>query len=434
MSEPIEPVVAAPGSVASTLRIAVHDYAGHPFQFELSRALAHRGHTVRHFFFGGDRGPKGAAARQPDDNANFSVEAIELPWSYSKARFVRRFLADQFYARRVAARIAAFRPDVVLSGNTPLDVQAAIARTSRRCGAAFVFWVQDFYSVAMARLLASRWSGLGRLIARRYAHLERGLLCRSQAVVLISPDFRRWLPRRLARADTVVVIRNWGALRLIGGGPRSMVGAWAARNGVADRFVFMYTGTLALKHDPRLLLALADAFATDRAVLVVVIASGVNADALGRENAAHPRPNLVLLPLQPTTEFGEVLASADVLVSLLESEAGTFSVPSKLLNYLCANRPILLSGPPQNLASRVLAESDAGISCDADDTAGFLAAAQQLRAAPELRTRLGANGRAYAERNFGMETVTPCFEATFSAARARLPSHGTAVRETDLAR
>ena len=57
-------------------RIAVHDYCGHPFQFELSREFARRGHEVRHFFFPEDAGPKGATRRSPDDPAGFSVEPV----------------------------------------------------------------------------------------------------------------------------------------------------------------------------------------------------------------------------------------------------------------------------------------------------------------------------------------------------------------------
>ena len=32
------------------MRILVHDYAGHPFQVQLSRALAQRGHDVLHAY------------------------------------------------------------------------------------------------------------------------------------------------------------------------------------------------------------------------------------------------------------------------------------------------------------------------------------------------------------------------------------------------
>ncbi len=398
----------------TALRIAVHDYAGHPFQFELSRTLAARGHVVRHFFFGDDPGPKGSDRASPDDPAGFSVEAVRIDWRYSKDRFVRRYVGDRLYARAAARRVAAFRPDVVISGNTPLDAQAALSRVAARVGARFVFWVQDFYSLAIRSVLAGRWHGLGDLVCRHYADLERRTLERSHAVVLISPDFRSYLPSPLREEERVHVIRNWGALRSIT--PKGRGGnAWAARHGIGNRFVFMYSGTLGLKHDPSLLLALCDAFADDDEVAVVVVSAGVNADALRAANEARPRANLMLLPLQPIEEFSDVLGSADVLVSMLEDGAAEFSVPSKLLSYLCAGRPILLSAPSRNLASRVLAESGGGLAPAAADRDAFIASARRLRADAPLRARLGRSGREFAERNFDIAVIARRFEDAFAS-------------------
>jgi glycosyltransferase involved in cell wall biosynthesis len=126
--------------------------------------------------------------------------------------------------------------------------------------------------------------------------------------------------------------------------------------------------------------------------------------------AEHRLESLRLLPLQPATRFPEVLATGDVLVGLLETDAGTFSVPSKVQSYLCAGRPILLAAPSGNLAARNVASEDAGIVVGPQDQAGFAAAAAQLRDNPELRERLGANGRAYAVRTFDIIKITNCFE------------------------
>lgn len=60
------------------MRIAIHDYAGHPFQLQLSRELARRGHVIRHFYFGGDAGPKGATTRSDTDPDTFSIEPIQI--------------------------------------------------------------------------------------------------------------------------------------------------------------------------------------------------------------------------------------------------------------------------------------------------------------------------------------------------------------------
>ena len=160
-------MIDAAGPVAP-VRVAVHDYAGHPFQFELSRALAARGHVVRHFFFADDPGPKGDSAVLASDPATFSIEPITLGVAYRKDKFIRRFVTDYRYGWRVAERIKAFKPDVVISGNTPLDAQRAILGAARSCNARFVFWVQDFYGIAIERLLSGRWKGMGSLIARYY--------------------------------------------------------------------------------------------------------------------------------------------------------------------------------------------------------------------------------------------------------------------------
>src|SRR5262245_65296140 len=42
-----------------SLRILVHDFAGHPFQIDLSRALARRGHIVQHVYCGSYTSGKG---------------------------------------------------------------------------------------------------------------------------------------------------------------------------------------------------------------------------------------------------------------------------------------------------------------------------------------------------------------------------------------
>src|SRR5688572_25089026 len=105
------------------MRIIVHDYAGHPFQVQLSRALAARGHEVLHLYCGSTHTPRGELQRRPDDPAGFDIRDVTLAQMIPKTSFVRRFRLESDYGRRLVAACDAFQPEVILSANTPSIAQ-----------------------------------------------------------------------------------------------------------------------------------------------------------------------------------------------------------------------------------------------------------------------------------------------------------------------
>ena len=125
-----------------------------------------------------------------------------------------------------------------------------------------------------------------------------------------------------------------------------------------DDTVIVYAGTLGLKHQPAVLLDLANSLADRPDVKLIVASEGLGADWLREHD--HDR-RLVQLPFQPYDDLPLMLAAADVLVVLLEADAGTFSVPSKVLTYHCAGRAILGAMPAENLASRNIARVGSGV-------------------------------------------------------------------------
>src|SRR5512134_1876484 len=103
------------------LRIVVHDYVGHPFQAQLSRELARRGMDVLHLHCGSVRTGKGAV--DDADNQRLRVEGITLSREFARYSPWTRFRQEREYGLKASARIRDFRPDVVLSANTPLFAQ-----------------------------------------------------------------------------------------------------------------------------------------------------------------------------------------------------------------------------------------------------------------------------------------------------------------------
>lgn len=394
------------------MRLVVHDYVGHPFQAQLARALAARGHEVLHVHCAAFVTGKGRVEREPGDPPSLEFAVVGPDGEFAKYDPLRRLAHEARSGREVVQHVAQFRPDVVLSSNTPLFVQAQLQRWCRRDGVGFVFWQQDVISAAARRVLGRRSALVGAASEKSLAVIERRLLRRSDAVIVISEDFLPLLRRWGVDDVRTSVIENWGALDEVPVLPRE--NDWSREQGLDGRFVLLYSGTLGFKHDPGLLLELARwARGTDS--IVVVVSTGAGAEWLAREGADEPA--LRLLPYQPYERLPEVLASADVLVALLEPDAGSFSVPSKVLTYLCAARPLLVSVAQENLAARVVERSGGGVVVPPGDPEAMVRAAGELHAEPERRARLGRNARSYAEATFDLGAFADRFEEVLEAAR-----------------
>jgi len=121
-------------------------------------------------------------------------------------------------------------------------------------------------------------------------------------------------------------------------------------------------------------------------------------------------------------DYPDILGAADVLVALLEPTAGTFSVPSKVLSYLCAGRPVLAAIPPENLAARTIERAGAGLVVPSTDEEAFLVAAKQLLTDGALRVAAGRRARAYAESTFDTETITDQFQDVIERVMHRRPA------------
>lgn len=393
------------------MRIVVHDYAGHAFPTSLSRALAARGHEVVHAFASSLQTPRGELVRKPEDSPTLEFREIPMDPEYVRYKysFRRRRNMEVRYGKEVAKFITAWKPDAVLSGNTPTETQEPITRAAIADGGRFYYWVQDFYSLAVDKLLRRKIPVAGAWVGAWYRHLDRRQFGRSSRIIAITDDFAPILANEFGvEPSRVSVIPNWALIDEIPVLPKA--NEWSRRHGLQDYFVYLYAGTIGMKHNPGMLLELARRHSDDPSVRVVIVSEGIGADWLRKEAAVENLTNLVILPFQQFHDLPSVLASGDVLVGILEEEAGTFSVPSKTLSYLCAGRPLLLAVPLENLAARITRKHRAGLTVAPKDLEGFLSAASSLHESAALRNELAANARAYAEETFPIEKTAAIFD------------------------
>lgn len=400
------------------MRIVVHDYSGHVFQVQLSRSLARRGHEVLHMFSSSFLTPQGALQKTAEDPVGFTPQPIVLSEMVAKGNFVKRRRQDALHGRLAAEKIASFKPDAVLSANTPLDAQKLILGAAKQCNSRFVFWVQDLIGQAAFRLLGPRFPIVGKAAGRAFIRFEESLLRQSDAVVVISDDFLPYIPS--SRHAVTTVIENWAPLHEIPLRPRG--NSWAEAKGFADGLNFVYSGTIGLKHNHNLLVAMAEALKPIPGARVIVISEGDKAKLIAQERITRGLENLHVLPFQPFRDFPDALGAADVLMAILEPDAGVFSVPSKVLSCLCSGRPILAAMPQENLAAKIVASQGAGYVVAPNDVDAFVTQGLALAQNEQARTEMGRKGRAYAERTFEIESITDRFEEVLLARGASRPA------------
>jgi glycosyltransferase involved in cell wall biosynthesis len=386
----------------------IHDYAGHPFPVQLSRELARRGYEVFHLYFGYNLTPRGNLEIEDHDPAGLQIEGLYTKDPYNKYSFFTRWRQEIEYGKLLSEKIRKIKPDVVISAQTPLDSQREILNSCKKFDVRFIYWLQDVLGLAAYNLLHERYSYLGSMVGKYHIRMEKNLLRDSDHVVLIAEDFQPIIEGWGVSRDKITVIPNWAAMDEIPVRPK--VNQWSMEHQLDTKFCFLYTGSMGLKHNPELLIRLAEHYKDKENICVVVISEGLGAQWLLEQKESLSLNNLILMGYQDYEEMPDVLGSADILVAVLTSEASEFSVPSKVLSYLCAQRPVLVSIPKDNLVAKIIVDYQLGCAVPPMDINGFFNAAHDLIQHPDLCEMYGKNARAYAEEYFNIEKIGDSFE------------------------
>jgi len=415
------------------MRLIIHDYAGHAFTAQLARRLAEIGHNVLYISFADFGTPKGRVDREERDPPAFRTRSIRGTVPFNKENLLMRWRAERAYARMVCTVIEAEGADVILS-TAPIEVQCRIQDLCKQKRIAFVAWVQDIHSEAIKSVLSRRAAVLGWSAGRYYRRLESRFLARSDRVIVISEDFRNVLSRGdwNIPLDAVEVIHNWANLDEIPLLPKE--NEWAKEHISSDGLpVIIYSGTLARKHDPSLIMEIA----RNLPVAIFVFSEGAAVESLRSAGKMEGLNNLHVRPWIAQQDFPRMLAAADVALAIIEQDAATYSVPSKILSYMAAGKPIVASIPHDNLAAIKIAEANAGLVSDPTDRPRLIDNLGKLLRDEGLRVQLGRNARGYAESMFDVAEIAIRFEAILMEASVKRSgtkdtrSYGRSKRESE---
>lgn len=390
--------------------ISIIDFANYPFIRRFAGHLNHK-HPCAYLYHSGFQSPNQGQKK-------------EAPWEYpvdtggvfAKQNLIKRWFQERHWASAAVAVLDDLKPSLVIVANAPLEVVRVIQRWSEQRSTPFVYWMQDVHSYAIADALRRKLPVAGALVALYYRRLESQLLRASDRILLIADDHRRVLEDLEVPLDRARVLPNWSTIEDIPDvesetGLKAREQSWRAQHGLVGKRLLMYSGTLGLKHDPSMFVELAKACAADSSIGVVIISSGPDAEQLRVHASEQNLENLYVFPFVDYSMISTTLQAAEILLAILEPEAARFSVPSKILTYACAGRPVVVAMSTDNAAARLIGDVGFGTVTPAGDTDAFVAAVRTLLDKPESAKEFGRRGRKYAEANFTMSVIEERFVA-----------------------
>lgn len=414
------------------MRIHLHDFSGHPFQAELSRELAARGHTVEHAYATQYPSGKGNLEKLAGDPETLRFHGITAARAFEKYSPVGRLRFERAFARAWVQHLERSRPDCVVACNVPLFALDSFSSVMARSGRPWVLWHQDLFSSAIGDEISKRLPAPVRPAARRWVTgVEKNLVRSASQVIAIGEEFRRAYGQWGLDVGHVSVIPNWAPIGDIV--PRPRDNSWARAHLSGDRELrLLYAGTLGRKHNPLLLAdLLRAALETGIRARLVVASEGEGIDVVREIARRDPDLPITLLPFQPASALSDMLGSADVLLTLLEPGASRFSIPSKVLSSLAAGRPILGLMPRDNPAAADIEAAGGHVGPpDAAGVAGAVDWLRMLHESPATQESAGIRSRELAEARFGIGPIAGRFEDVLGKAVAgRTPGRPGSARK-----
>lgn len=371
---------------------------------ELSRHWARMGHDVT-VLTGFPNHPTGVV---PDDwqarfhHLHFSetVDGVRVvrtwlwPLPNRKAHErIRNYTSFCFSA--AISGLALPKPDVIIATSPQLLVGLSGWWLAFWKRVAFVFEVRDLWPESLAAVGAG---AEGTLLHRSLGAIAGFLYRCATHIVVVTPAFKDHLIRFWkVPADKVSIVENGVETDLF----RLDPAAADIRRQLKfeDRFLICYIGTMGNAHGLETLISSAEKLQTALPVATfLVIGEGAEKQRIVDLAAARGLNNVTFLGQQPRDRIPSYVSAADVcLVMLKKAELFKTVIPTKLLEYMSCERPVIVAVDGQ--ARQIVDEAGAGMFVEPEDSEALVKAIVELAANPELRKKMGTSGRQYIVNN-----------------------------------
>lgn len=298
------------------------------------------------------------------------------------------------------------KPSLVFAVLQPLPIGLTLLLLARLRGIRLVFNIQDLHPDVLVDL------GLIRnpLLIKALKQVETRAYRHADGLAVICEGFRDHA-RRLGSNKPIAVIPNWIDIDEIQPSPqhgmltRNMAGI------PAHARVVLYAGTIGHVSGAEVVIQAARLAQGQGDLHWLFVGEGPLLPHLQAQAAGLT--NVHFLPFQPRQNLLDVQNCATLsMVSLLPGK-GTFSVPSKVLGYMAAGKPVIASVDADSETGRLVVNSGCGQVVPPGNPQALLACVLAMLANPDAASEAGLKGRHHLENHFSREQVCASYARFF---------------------
>ena len=297
------------------------------------------------------------------------------------------------------------RPDVIYANTWPIFASgvAAVVALSRRIP--IVVSVQDVYPESLFTLGRLRKESI---LARLLRFLDVRIANLASDVVVISRRLERiYSSDRGVPAERPHLIANWRGSEE----PPGAETARATREGWGigpDTFLFVFAGNVAAACGVEGVIEAVSNLPAEPFAQLLVAGSGSALEKCRNVASRQGCERTVFRGAFSAQETLPILSAAHVLILPTQGDQSLVAMPSKLISYMLAGRPVLAVARSESDLANAVNESGCGWVVEPGN-AGQLARQMGVVAAMDrsVLTRMGSLGRKYALAHFSTEACMP---------------------------
>jgi colanic acid biosynthesis glycosyl transferase WcaI len=263
----------------------------------------------------------------------------------------------------------------------------------------FVFEVRDLWPESLAAVGAG---SEGSLLHRTLGAIAGFLYRRADRIVVVAPAFKDHLIRYWnVPAAKISIVENGVEIDLFRLAPAAMEVRKQLK--LEDRFLICYIGTMGNAHGLETLIAAAEELQTALpSAMFLLIGEGAEKERIVDLAAARGLTNIHFLGQQPRERIPAYVSAADLcLVMLKKTELFKTVIPTKLLEYMACERPVIVAVDGQ--ARQIVEEAAAGVFVEPENSQDLVLAILGLVEDAAKRRQMGASGRQYIVNKFSRE-------------------------------